>query len=212
MQSNFNDCLTRLLKDEGGYSNTPGDNGGPTNFGITITDYRKYIKKTGTATDVKNMSVDEAKVIYRQKYWNSLGCDNLASGVDYTVFDYGVNSGVGRPRTCLKRFNLTGVALINAINDERVGFLKNIGVGHNAKFLTGWLARVARVRQHSLDLSKTPSSPKAAGGLLAGALATFYQGYDWIVAHPYEATGILAGTAVVTYLIIHFVHKAFKHG
>ena len=45
MKQNFNDCLNRLLKDEGGYTNDPNDNGGPTNFGITIADYRKYIDR-----------------------------------------------------------------------------------------------------------------------------------------------------------------------
>ena len=43
MKSNYNDCLTRLLKDEGGYTNNPNDSGGPTNYGITLADYRKYI-------------------------------------------------------------------------------------------------------------------------------------------------------------------------
>src|SRR5260221_4249705 len=127
MKSNFNDCLTRLLKDEGGYTNDPIDPGGPTNFGITLTDYRKYIDSQGTANDVKNMRLDDAKTIYRTKYWNVLGCDQLSSGVDYTVFDYGVNSGLGRPRKALQRFNnLSGVALIDAINNERMAFLQRL--------------------------------------------------------------------------------------
>src|SRR5258707_4564131 len=98
MRSNFNDCLNRLLKDEGGYSNHPADPGGPTNYGITLIDYRKYINPRGTALDVKHMRLEDDKSIYRTKYWDALRCDNRGSGVDYSWFDYGVNSGLGPAR------------------------------------------------------------------------------------------------------------------
>src|SRR6266704_3490079 len=104
MRQNFNDCLNRLLKDEGGYTNDPRDPGGPTNFGITLIDYRKYIRTSGSAEDVRKMNIEDAKKIYRSKYWDALKCDTLPSGVDYTVFDYGVNSGIGRSKRVLDRF------------------------------------------------------------------------------------------------------------
>ena len=59
--STYDDALRRLLVHEGGYSNHPSDPGGPTNFGITIADYRRYVKPDATAADVRAMSVDEAK-------------------------------------------------------------------------------------------------------------------------------------------------------
>jgi lysozyme family protein len=40
----YDEALRRLLAHEGGYTNHPADPGGPTNFGITIFDYRKYVK------------------------------------------------------------------------------------------------------------------------------------------------------------------------
>src|SRR5882757_4915173 len=152
MQSNFNVSLTRLLKDEGGYTNDPRDPGGATNFGITIIDYRKYIDKNGTPDDVKHMTVDQAKVIYKTKYWDALDGDNLPSGVDYTCFDYGVNSGLGRPRKALQKFkDLKGIELIDAINNERTAFLEALAARRtkDQKFLAGWLARVSRVRAYS---------------------------------------------------------------
>src|ERR1700678_505793 len=152
MKANFNDCLNRLLKDEGGYGNDPQDPGGPTNFGITLTDFRKYIKADGTAIDVKNMTKDQASVIYKERYWNALGCDDLPSGVDYTCFDYGVNSGIGRPQKDLVRFKtLTGTKLINAINDERISFLQALPT--YPRFGKGWSARVSRVRAHSIEMA-----------------------------------------------------------
>ena len=101
MKASYEAALARLLAHEGGYSNHPSDPGGPTNFGITIVDYRKYVKPGATAADVKAMTLDEAKKIYRAKYWDAQRCDELPAGVDYAVFDYGVNSGIGR-RSCLR--------------------------------------------------------------------------------------------------------------
>ncbi|MEJ2435465.1 MAG: glycosyl hydrolase 108 family protein [Pseudolabrys sp.] len=71
----YDEALRRLLAHEGGYTNHPSDPGGPTNFGITIYDYRKYIKRNATAADVRAMTVGEAKAIYRKRYWDSQRCD-----------------------------------------------------------------------------------------------------------------------------------------
>ncbi|MBN8965586.1 MAG: secretion activator protein, partial [Rhizobiales bacterium] len=92
----FPRALARVLAHEGGYSNHPDDPGGPTNFGITIADYRRYVKADATAADIKAMRVEEAETIYRAAYWDAMRCDDLAAGLDYAVFDYGVNSGIGR--------------------------------------------------------------------------------------------------------------------
>ena len=101
--STYDEALRRLLVHEGGYSNHPSDPGGPTNFGITLADYRKYVEPDATADDVRDMSVDEAKAIYRKRYWDAQRCDELPCGVDYSVFDYGVNSGIGRSGKVLRR-------------------------------------------------------------------------------------------------------------
>lgn len=207
MKANFNDCLNRLLKDEGGYGNDPQDPGGPTNFGITLTDYRKYIKASGTALDVKNMTVDQAGVIYRERYWNALGCDNLPSGVDYTCFDYGVNSGIGRPQKDLVRFKaLTGTKLINAINDERMSFLQALNT--YSRFGKGWSARVARVRAHSIELStnkNVTAGPVVATGVVAGGS---YASHYW---HNHEYL-ILGGAAILALGIAYLVHTYLNKG
>src|SRR5690554_4609658 len=101
--SSYDEALRRLLKHEGGYGHHPSDPGGPTNFGITIHDYRRYVKPDATAADVRAMRIDEAKAIYREHYWNALRCDELPAGLDYAVFDYGVNSGIARAARVLHR-------------------------------------------------------------------------------------------------------------
>lgn len=171
--STYDEALRRLLAHEGGYTNHPSDPGGPTNFGITIHDYRKYVKPGATAADVKAMTVSEAKAIYRAKYWDAQRCDELPAGVDYAVFDYGVNSGIGRSGKVLRRVlkladntstvNGAVVAaanardakqLVSAICDERLRFLQSLKTW--SVFGKGWGRRVAEVRATALAMAAAP--------------------------------------------------------
>lgn len=203
MKNNYNACLTRLLKDEGGYTNNPNDSGGPTNFGITLADYRKYINKAGTASDVKNMTVDQAKAIYKPKYWDALGCDQLEAGVDYMCFNYGVISGLGRPRKALQRFkSLKGTELIDAIYNEQVAFFRAISKGKNSVFLKGWLARANRVYTYSKILNKdNKTGPLAGAGTLGifGTASHFWHQHQTAIIISGVVLAILIGTAVHIY-------------
>lgn len=168
---NYDEALRRLLVHEGGYTNHPADPGGPTNFGITIHDYRRYIKANATADDVRAMKLAEARAIYRAKYWGAMRCDNLPDGVDYAVFDYGVNSGIGRAGKVLRRVlklsdNTSAVTddvikaarlkdpsdVCEAICDERIAFLK--GLKTWPVFGAGWGRRVAEVRRASVAMAR----------------------------------------------------------
>jgi lysozyme family protein len=163
MKENYEQALTEVLKSEGGYSNDPGDPGGPTNFGITINDYRSYINAHGTAQDVRRMTLDQAKTIYKSKYWDAVGCDLLPSGIDYCVFDYGVNSGIGRAKRILGEFptviKTDPVKAINAICDERINFLRRLGTFR--RFGQGWTTRVAHVRALSIVMAHKVTTPTA---------------------------------------------------
>lgn len=171
--STYDEALKRLLAHEGGYANHPSDPGGPTNFGITLADYRRYVKPGATAADVKAMQVVEAKAVYRAKYWGAMHCDELPAGVDYCVFDYCVNSGTGRVPKVLQR--LTGASvtgkiddalvravgardpaqMVAAICDERMRFLQ--GLKTWPTFGKGWTRRVREVRAAALALAQQPA-------------------------------------------------------
>src|SRR5579885_3783714 len=167
----YDESLRRLLAHEGGYTNDPADPGGPTNFGITIFDYRKYVKPDATAADVRAMKVDEAKAIYRVKYWDAQRCDELPAGVDYAVFDYGVNSGIGRAGRVLRRAlglpeeagavtddvivaarRADSAVLIEAICAERLRFLRSLKTW--PVFGRGWSRRVADVKAAALAMAE----------------------------------------------------------
>ena len=52
---------------------------------------------------MRNIPDAHVEQIYRQEYWNKVGGDELPSGVDHAVFDWGVNSGTGRSARALQR-------------------------------------------------------------------------------------------------------------
>jgi lysozyme family protein len=200
---NFDLCVNEVLKSEGGYSNNPKDPGGPTKYGITLLDYRAFINKNGTARDVKNLSVDQAKSIYKSKYWDALACDTLPPGVDYSCFDYGVNSGVGRPRKALQRFKkLSGIALIDAINNERTAFLRSLST--YSTFGKGWLTRVEHVRKVSKemflrkDVTSAPMAALTVGGL-AATCSSVWQHHELLFIVTGVTTAAVIGLAVHLY-------------
>ena len=158
------------------------------------------------------MSIEDARQIYRTKYWDALGCDDLDSGVDYTVFDYGVNSGLGRPRKALQRFkSLKGVNLIDAINNERTTFLRALAASqaHDQKFLKGWLARVERVRSYSKQLAQKDNLSGVGAGtaVLGGTGLIVYLGKFW---HAHELL-ILGGFGVAIAAVVGTLIHIYKN-
>ena len=175
--ANYAEALRRVLAHEGGYTNHPDDPGGPTNFGITIADYRRYVKADASAADVRAMRLDEAKAIYRARYWDAMRCDELPCGLDYSVFDFGVNSGNARAVKYLQR--LIGIApngemtkaalaaankrdagdLVERLCDARLAFLK--GLKTWPVFGKGWGRRVGEVKAVALAMAKAGQAPAA---------------------------------------------------
>jgi len=152
----------------------PYDPGGPTRWGITLTDARLHWKPNATAEDVKGMPIGVAIGIYKSKYWATVRADELPGGVDYSTADYGVNSGIGRAKKVLQRVigvepangrlddNTMAVlkrkdpkAVINAMNDERINFLQHLAIWPTYK--NGWTTRVREVRALSIKLASPAS-------------------------------------------------------
>ena len=115
-------------------------------------------------------SDDAIADIYRTSYWDALRCDELPAGVDYAIFDYGVNSGIGRSGKVLRRVvglpdDTSAVTdqvlaytrardpkvLVAAICDERLAFLQSLRTW--PVFGRGWGTRVAEVKAASLAMA-----------------------------------------------------------
>jgi len=99
MKENFDECLKMLLHHEGGYVNHPKDPGGETNLGVTKRVYEKW----GGTKDMKDLTVEDVAPIYKKNYWDKCKCNDLASGLDWAVFDWAVNSGTGRSAKAVQK-------------------------------------------------------------------------------------------------------------
>ena len=175
MKSNFDAALKAVLKHEGGFVNHPADPGGATNLGITIGTARALgIDVDGDGDtdilDIKKLRVEDAAKVYRAHYWDKVDGDYLPSGVDFAVFDFAVNSGVGRasrflqqilgvsvdgnigPKTVEAAQKMDATILVNALCDRRMAFLRSLGTFKT--FGKGWTRRVAEVRALALEMAK----------------------------------------------------------
>ena len=103
MISNYSTCLEIILEHEGGFVNHPKDPGGVTNHGVTKRVYDEWIGKNSTVEEMRNLTHEDVAPIYKKNYWDRAKCDQLPSGVDLSVFDWGVNSGVSRSAKALQR-------------------------------------------------------------------------------------------------------------
>ena len=92
MKENFDKSLKMILHHEGGYVNHPRDPGGETKLGVTKRVYEEW----GGTKDMRDLTQEDVAPIYEKNYWGRAKCDHLPSGLDLAVFDWAVNSGVGR--------------------------------------------------------------------------------------------------------------------
>lgn len=163
----FRECLARVLKHEGGNDDDPRDPGGRTSRGITAARWAEWRQThPGLPADVWEAPQVEVEAIYREKYWDILQCDYLPYGVDYAVFDFGVNSGPSRsakflqeivgseadgeigPNTIAATKEHDEDEVINKLCDNRLYFLK--GLSTWATFGRGWTTRVEDVRRDAI--------------------------------------------------------------
>lgn len=91
----FDDAFTTLIGEEGGYVNDHEDAGGETKYGIS--------KRAFPNIDIKNLTLDQAKTIYFDSYWNPSKCYVLPGPIAAQVFDFAVNAGVATAAKTLQR-------------------------------------------------------------------------------------------------------------
>lgn len=165
----FNLCYIKTLEFEGGKDDDPVDPGGRTAYGIIQTEYNKWRRKNGLPTrDVWRISESEKQTIYWENYWVPLKCEELPAGIDFVMYDYGVNSGIGRairhaqkvlgvpvdgklgPITlgALKAANPT--KFIDDLDNLRLSYLEGLKIWY--RFGRGWSRRVKEGREYAKSL------------------------------------------------------------
>ena len=92
---NFDLAVKLVIGFEGAYVNDPRDPGGETKWGIS--------KRSYPDVDIRNLSTDDAKQIYKMDYWDKMQCDKLPEGLRLAVFDCAVNQGISMAARTLQK-------------------------------------------------------------------------------------------------------------
>jgi lysozyme family protein len=98
MTMKFDDAFEKLIGHEGGFTESPKDPGNWTGgkVGVGICKGTKFgiSAKSYPDLDIKNLTLEQAKSIYRRDFWEKCWTDKLPECVRFDVFDAAVNSGV----------------------------------------------------------------------------------------------------------------------
>jgi lysozyme family protein len=153
MKSNYENCQAITLKWEGGDVNHPDDPGGKTRWGITQATYDAWrVSQHLAKKSVFTMTKAEMLAIYKAKYWDAVGGDTLALGVDLATWDFGVNSGPARAKkTLLSVVGGTDIQTIQKLCAKRMSFLKGLTIFKT--FGKGWSNRVADIEARAVKMT-----------------------------------------------------------
>lgn len=194
--ANFHLAYNLVLDHEGGYQNNPNDSGNynslgqlvGTNWGISAPVYESFLGYPPSKFDVQNMSLNEAKAIYKERFWDDILGDQIRDQqVANIFFDGRVNHG----RTGVKIMQrILGVAddgvvgslTLNEINyanprwlfesyqEERRDFYYWL-VENNGSlqvFLNGWLNRIDSFQYTGENASIGIGSGLAVAAIMLG--------------------------------------------
>jgi lysozyme family protein len=154
---------TRAQRKAVGYVNDPDDSGGETKFGVA--------KNANMDLDITNLTWDEAKGVYYNRYWQGGVCDMMPPRVAVLHFDGCVNHGIKRaskflqiavgaepdgeigPQTLEMLSSNDEFAVCEQICNLREQFYRDIVSARpsQAKFLKGWLRRINEMREFVLN-------------------------------------------------------------
>lgn len=154
----FDRAFDRLIGHEGGYSNHPNDPGGETMWGVTAA----VARGAGYAGNMRDLTREQAKAIYRTLYWDAVKGDELAGVLAFQVFDAAVNHGPGQAAKWLQA--AAGVAV-----DGKIGPLTLAAVARLEPTVAALLFNSARMLFYT-NLKTWPSFGKGWARRVAGNL------------------------------------------
>lgn len=124
---NFDQAFEITVGHEGGFTLDKNDAGNwtggkvgsgalkGTKYGIAANSYPNL--------DIKNLTLDQAKSIYKRDYWDKAKCDLLPDVLRFHVFDVSVNSGVSRGIKTLQQ--ALGVTADGIIGNQTISAAKS---------------------------------------------------------------------------------------
>lgn len=174
-RNNFAAVMDEVFKHEGGLSMHRGDPGNWTSGRVGVGELRGtnfgIASHAHPTVDIRNLTKEQAREIYRRHYWNPIRGDDLPAGLDLVTMDPAVNSGVARgvrwlqealgggvavdgrvgPQTLGAAAQAAPVPVIQRACARRMGFLRGLRTWDT--FGRGWSRRVASVEAVSVRMA-----------------------------------------------------------
>ena len=192
--NNYSAAFAAMIVHEGSkYTDIAADRGGATKYGVTQATLSSWLKRPATKAEVKALTLDDVKPIYKALYANAVRFDELPVGIDYLSFDWAVNSGPKRAVTNLQEvlglsqdgylgpatvdaaweaFRRDPALLVDCYANERAKFFRSVIANNPSQkiFEKGWMRRVDEARTLAHRMAK--QAPQTAVHPAAPAPAT----------------------------------------
>lgn len=118
----------------GEVDNNPGDPGGVTKWGIS--------KKAYPALNIPDLTLEDAKALYKRDYWDACSCDELPGALATAVFDTAVNMGISGAKRLLQI--TLGVDVDGVIGSKTIAAAHAATPGYVKKYMANRWAEYAR--------------------------------------------------------------------
>ena len=179
MLSNWEKSFNLVIEHEGGFTDDPRDPGnilpdgrpGSTMLGCTQANWEKYIGKKVTHDEMRRLTKDDVKPLYKKNYWDSVMGDTLCAGLDYGAFDFAINAGPQTSRKLIQRAlgvaddGIFGKQTLKAIKESNgADLIEKFSIEKEKYYRSlktfpiygkGWLRRIADVKHSATQLMIT---------------------------------------------------------
>lgn len=99
MTTTVETLIDDVIEREGGFVDHPADRGGATNFGVTRRTLSDWLGRAASVDDVRSMSLEVARAIYRSEYFIRPGLADLPEPLHAVMLDASVHHG---PATAIR--------------------------------------------------------------------------------------------------------------
>ena len=121
----FDKCFERLIGHEAGYTDDPRDDGnwtgGRQNLGILKGTKYGIAANTYPELDIKNLTLDHAKSIYKRDWWDKIAADQIDTAIVFQLWDFAINAGMPRAVMALQQS-------VGVVDDGKIGAITRAAI------------------------------------------------------------------------------------
>ena len=173
--ANFDPYFPHIIKAEGeAYTNDPIDKGGCTKFGIILTTLKEYKYDTNkdgvfTCDDVKALTLNDAKNIYKKMFWDFFKADGIKN---QSLAEYIVDGAINQGRGTIAKYvqQIVGVTADGLVGNKTLEAIN----AHDSKDLFEKLKAKREDKYHRI-VANNPSQKKFIKGWINRLNSIDYQ-------------------------------------